>query len=233
MYAAEGRGVPANASLTADQEVRRQALARLAAEDWKSGVTLWQSQARAAGFPTELALLAHAYAELGDSAALPLVAALRPFQPTEAEAIRGILLWHQRKPAEAAGALAGALRRLRSDPWPSRDLMSKAMTDAVMLAEFHRELRPDLLDSIERPFVAEYADELRRRCACMIGTRVSPQVAVGMLESFEPHVPWTRPFLQLRQRQYAAVNHPLAPQAALDLTEFTKRAAGEGMRGER
>ena len=74
-----------------------------------------------------------------------------------------------------------------------------------------------------REFV-EYADEQRRSYACMIAAMLSPKQAVGFLESFEPHVPWSRVFLQLRQRQYAAVSHPLAAQAALDLAEFTQRA---------
>jgi hypothetical protein len=55
---------------------------------------------------------------------------------------------------------------------------------------------------------------------------LSHKAAVRLIESFEPHVPWTRVFLQLRQRQYAAVNHPLAAQAALDLADFAKRAVG-------
>ena len=65
----------------------------------------------------ELAVIAHLYAESGDSRGEPLIEQLRRQLPAEAEALRGILAWRQGNYAESGRRLAAALRQLQNDPW--------------------------------------------------------------------------------------------------------------------
>ncbi len=50
---------------------------------------------------TELAVIAHLYAESGSSKAEPLIAQLRGHLPAEAEALGGILAWKQGRVSES------------------------------------------------------------------------------------------------------------------------------------
>jgi len=76
----------------------------------------WESQSRQAARPTEMSLLALAYAELGDEKAAVLIDRLRSFNKVEAELIRGILLFRQSRVHEASETLAQAFVMLREDP---------------------------------------------------------------------------------------------------------------------
>ncbi len=76
---------------------------------------------------TELAVIAHLYAESGSSKAEPLIDQLGNDMPTEAEALRGILAWRQRKrrrgrPAAGGGAGAIAQRSLGAGAYPREDV---------------------------------------------------------------------------------------------------------------
>jgi MFS family permease len=224
MYAALERTVAADASLAPDQRARWKALERIVVHDWRGAVEAWQSQPRFPSCPTELALLAQAYAQLGDDRALPLVERLQSLEPTEAGAILGILLWRQGQPEASAKALGVAFRRLRIDPWPLEDVISNALNTAVFLAYANPRLALRLLEAIQQPAAADYAYELRGRMACLIGKMLQPAAALPALESFEPYVPWNEPFLKLRRQVYHATGHPLSAQAERDWEEFARMA---------
>jgi hypothetical protein len=220
IYAARGRlDFPAGDGSAADAR-RWQTLALVAQRDWARAVDCWATLEPAS--PTELAMAAWALAERGDPRAEPLVERLRGIQATEADAILGILLWRQRKIEPAAQSLASAFRRLRGDPWPLPDLVTGALEAALLVAHTHRPSAPELFAAMEQPFAADYADGLRRRIACRTAALFGHAAAVREIESFEPHVPWTRSFLKLRQQEYAAVGHPLAARAAADFAEFAR-----------
>jgi spermidine synthase len=226
LYAARGRAVlPASDTSAADAR-RCQALAFVAQRNWAQAIDCWQTMEPAS--PTELALVAWALAERGDPRGAPLVERLRSVQPTEADAIQGILLWRQRKMEPAAQSLASAFRRLRADPWPWPELMAGALEAALLVSHADPRLAPELFAAMEQPFAQDYADGLRRRIACRTAALFQHAAAVRSIESFEPRVPWTRSFLKLRQQEYAAVGHPLAAQAARDFAEFTRQ---EDVRG--
>jgi predicted membrane-bound spermidine synthase len=225
MYALRGRlNVPA-ADASPSEQGRCEALAAVAKRDFSRAIELWQS--REPQTPTELAFIAWALAELGDGRAEPLVKRLQAYQPTEADAVTGILQWRQRKVDASAEALARAFRRLRTDPWPLPEIMTHAMETSLLVAATNRALAPALFAALEQPFAVDYADGLRRRIACRMAAMFQRETAVRCLEAFEPDVPWTRSFLKLRQQQYAAAGHQLAQQAGRDIDDFARQATKE------
>ena len=87
----------------------------------------WEGLPHAAPCLTELAVIAHLYAESGSSKAEPLIEQLGQHLPTEAEALRGILAWRQGKvgrvrAATGGGAAAVAQRSLAAGTHPREDL---------------------------------------------------------------------------------------------------------------
>jgi hypothetical protein len=164
--------------------------------------------------------LALAYATKGNIKAKALAKQLRSFNPREADMISGILLAGQGKNREASRMLATAFVGLRKDPWPIVGLARHALAAATELARNDSHCARELLEALKEPFLVDYADDDRRWTACSIATRISPQVALPWIESYEPHIPWELSFLTLRDRVYAITRHALAAQAQADLACF-------------
>ena len=185
----------------------------------------WESIPKAAPCLTELAVIAHLYAEAGNSKAEPLIEQLGNHLPTEAEALRGILAWRQHFFRESGERLATALRRLRSDPWILEHICVKTFSAAIGVAREDPGQAPKLLEAFSEPFAADYLDESRRATACVIAEGLGSATVAQFVESFEPHVPWSERFLTYRQQMYRAAGHRLAAQADRDLQEFVRCAA--------
>ena len=103
--------------LTASEGADDVVLERYVAKDARGMLFAWEALPHPAPCLTELAVIAHLYAESGNTKAAPLIEQLGRHLPAEAESLRGILAWRQGKVGESAERLATALRRLRSDPW--------------------------------------------------------------------------------------------------------------------
>jgi predicted membrane-bound spermidine synthase len=207
------------------EEIHDRVLERYVAKDARGMLAAWESIPKAAPCLTELAVIAHLYAEAGNSKAEPLIEQLGHHLPTEAEALRGILAWRQRKFGESGERLATALKRLRSDPWVLEHIRVKTFDAAVGVAKADPKQAPRLLEALHEPFAARYADENRRATACVIAEQLGPAAVVQFVESFEPHVPWSERFLAYRQKAYRKAGHRLADQADRDLQEFVRCAA--------
>ena len=96
-----------------------QVLRRCQAADFPGMLTAWESLPHSTTCLTELTIIALAYSFAGNDKAEPLIEQIRPHQPTEAEALRGILLLKQKKLPEAGPQLAALpFQRLHDDPWP-------------------------------------------------------------------------------------------------------------------
>jgi hypothetical protein len=201
-------------------------LERYVARDARGMLSAWEALPPSAPCLTELAVIAHLYAEAGSSKAEPLIEQLGNRLPAEAEALRGILAWRQQKPGEAGERLATALRRLRSDPWMLEHIRAKTFDAAIGLAKADPGQAAKLLQAFGEPFAACYADESRRGSACVIAEGLGPAAVAQFVESFEPHVPWTKQFLTYRRQVYRDAGHRLAAQADRDLQEFDRCAAG-------
>ena len=211
--------------LTASEGADDVVLERYVAKDARGMLFAWEALPHPAPCLTELAVIAHLYAESGNTKAAPLIEQLGRHLPAEAESLRGILAWRQGKVGESAERLATALRRLRSDPWLLEHIRAKTFSAAVNVAKAAPNEAPKLLEAFEKSFAAQYADENRRATACAIAERLGPAAVTRFVESFEPHVPWSERFLTYRLQAYRDAGHRLEGQADRDLREFVRCAA--------
>jgi predicted membrane-bound spermidine synthase len=199
---------------------RRRAFLRWQARDFAAVVSQWESQSRQPVLPTETALLAFAYAQIGNAKAEALIERLRSHNPREAALILGILRVRQGRRREATEALVRGFTDMRTDPWVLLPVIQRAVLAACEVVQKEPVYAPELLDSLKEPFPVTYADDVRRGAGCFIASTISPQAAVPWLESFEPHVPWDHAFLEARANTYKATGHPLAARAAADVELF-------------
>lgn len=225
MYAESKSGVPHEPALAADEDLRRQAMARLVNEQWREGLACWMAQPEEPCCPTEQAWLALGYAHLGDDRARPLIDALSFFEPTEAQALRGILLFNQKRLPESARALGEAFCLARGDPWTLPYIFSDALDCSMFVGRTDPRLAAELYLALQKPFALSCLDVSRRHIACWLAAHCQPVAAAEMIESFEPNIIWTRGFLELRCKVYTATKRPLAAAAARDLEEFDGRTA--------
>jgi hypothetical protein len=201
----------------------RSVFARIyAAGEFGNAAASWDQERWSPSSSRQIATLAHALAVTGDERALEMVERLRALQPTEADAITGILRSRQRRAADAAPLIVRALQRYRDDPWPLSGVMESALSVAPELAEdpAHAEA---VLDALSQPYAAYQLEEVRRlayvvaawrsgRC----GTRT-----VGALSALEPHALWVKPILEMRALCYRDAGlFDLAERARLDLAAF-------------
>jgi len=198
-------------------------LERYIARDARGMLAAWENSPISPPCLTELAVIAHLYAETGSSKAAPLIEELRRHLPTEAEALSGILAWRQTRTSQSADLLAAALRRLRSEPWVLEHIRAKAFDAAISVAKADPRQASKLLEALEEPFAAHYADEKRRATASVVAES-APATVAQFVESFEPYVPWTKEFLVYRQQAYRSAGHRLADRADRDLKEFVRAA---------
>jgi len=199
-------------------------LERYVAKDAPGMLLVWEILPHGPPCLTELAVIAHLYAETGSSKAEPLIAQLAEHLPAEAESLRGILAWKQRKVGQAGERLAAALRRLRDDPWMLEHLRMKAFDAAIAVAKADPTQAPKLLQAMGESFAVDYADENRRLYASVVAEQIGPATVAQFVESFEPYIPWTEQFLTYRRRAYRDAAHRLAAQADRDLQEFVRCA---------
>src|SRR5262249_27609274 len=150
----------------------------------------WAQQPRAPAGPTELAMMADAEADTGSEAALPLIDALRAYQPTEADTMLGALRLRQGRIEEAADAIARALRAFQTDPWAQTAFKLRALALATEAAERQVTTAPRLYDALTQPFAVRAVDDARRMTAAYM-TRVLPfpGACVVALHAIDPHLP--------------------------------------------
>jgi hypothetical protein len=85
----------------------------------------------------------------------------------------------------------------------------------------------ELLQALQEPFAALYADDQRREAAYLVASQVSPQDTVPLVESYEPNVPWELSFLELRADVYRKTRQRLAGRAQSDLALFLRNEAAQ------
>jgi len=200
-------------------------LERYVARDAWGTLNAWEALPQSASCLTELAVVAHLYAEAGNSKAEPLIERLRDRMPTEAELLGAILAYKQRKTGESGERLATALRRFRTDPWVLEHILTKSFDAAITVAKSDPAQAPKLVQAFAEPFPVYCADENRRATAGVIAEQLSPAAAAQFVESFEPHVPWSKRFLTYRLKAYEKAGRPGTAQARQDLQEFVREAA--------
>jgi spermidine synthase len=210
--------IPSGAST--DQVARGHALQRYLDNNYADTVKEWESQPKQAAQPTEMALLALAYAELGNSKAEDLINRLQSFNEVEASLIRGILLSRQGRNQEAFGVFSHAFVALRSNPWPLVEVTEHAFKAAVDISPHSSSEAQKLLRALEQPFAAEYLEAHRKWLGWCIASQFGTKTMLPWIESYEPNVPWTEMFLQRRVQAYSATRNALQARAESDLKLF-------------
>jgi spermidine synthase len=211
--------------LTLEPAVGDKILVRYIAKDAWGTLYAWEAQPPSAPCLTELAVVAHLYAESGNNKAEPLIERLRDRMPAEAELLGGILAYKQQRTSEAGERLATALRRFRTDPWVLEHIMVKSFDAAVNVARADPGQAPKLLQAFAEPFPVYCADENRRATAGVIAEQLSPATVAQCVASFEPHVPWSKRFLTYRLKAYENAGDTRAVRARQDLDAFVRNTA--------
>ena len=204
---------------------RISALSAFAAGDVKGALREWRAQSHEPSGPTELWVVANAYASAGDDGALRYADSLMGEEPVEALLVAGRLRMRQGRAGEAAVHLEEAFARARSFPWSMESAMTSGLALAVDVARAEPKTASGLLDALSVPFAVLAVDDVRKRSAVEIASVSPPGPAcVTALEALEPWVPWDEASLERRARCYAGAQHSLAAAAESDLREFRRLA---------
>ena len=195
------------------------------AGDYAGALASWRASPWQPVNTLDNAMLGHVLALQGDDAALTYIDPLRPWQPAEADALTGILLYRKGSFGGAATLLSNALTRYREDPWPLLRIMESAITTMTEVAR-DPQSADKVLDALSRSYSAYLLEAPRGRAylAAAWEARKCGPATLTTLREFEPNVPWTASVLQMRVVCYGAAGlQAQAAQAQEDLRRF-----GEG-----
>lgn len=201
----------------------RNAFARIySAGEFGNAAASWDQERWLPASSRQLATLAHSLAVAGDERAMAMAERLREWQPTEADAIAGVLRARQQRFGEAAPLIVRALERYRDDPWPLSGVMESALSIAPDLAA-DPAYAEAVLDALSRPYAAYQLEEVRRLAYVAAAWR-SGRCGVrtlGALTAMEPNALWVKPILEMRALCYrTAALTDLAERARRELEEF-------------
>jgi len=186
----------------------------------------WRARQRDVGDLNDLRLVAECLADARSDDAIRYIDQLRETAPIDADAILAHLLLQRGEFDQATEVLENVFRRLRTDPWQSRELTQRTLTTAQRVAVWAPSDVPArrLYQALSSSFSVYNSDENRRIQLLDIAVRIEKarfgEYTLRAIEASEPHVPWHSSFLKLRSACYQAVGSPRADQAARDLKEF-------------
>jgi len=170
----------------------------------------------------ELVMLAESLADASSEAAASYAEQLRPWQPTDADAVLARLRFRQGKMDEAAVRLERVFISSRTDPWPTVDLISRSLDLAMSLSKTHA-YAARLYYAIDKPFAAGQLEDMRKFDRAMIAKEMEgcgPHT-IAALQALEPWPPWRRDLLDLRVDCYGSAMLPrLRDRARRDLDAF-------------
>ena len=170
--------------------------------------------------------MAEVTAEAGEEQAQQYIDALRAYQPVEADACLGRLRLRQGRHEDALAALESALVRYQTDPWPAPHVVQGALDALLEIAGQRADLQPRVLALLQRELVLGMHHEVRLEEAFVVaGGREHEPGCVSVVAPMEPHVPFTKEWLNFRVLCYAIANNPLILEATADLRRFEARAA--------
>jgi spermidine synthase len=232
-YFATGRARPE--LLNDGERGRLEALSRWANSDFSGALSAWRAaEVSGVNAPTQIErwMLAELLAHAGESSDEARVSELAREEPTLAGALRAVWLARHGRRAQATEVLGVALREYRTDPWPIRAPMARAIDSVMRLtAASDGELAPRWLDALSQPFAVHVNEAARQHAQVRIAWALGPKhrACVDVLSKFEPNVDWTESMLDFRSACYAAHAHPLRERAADDLARFRANAAAQSL----
>ena len=220
-YATSSGELTAPSTLTADQRHRIRAQAELLALNRKAGLSEWNAQGQEPQTLNELSLMAEALADVGDGRAELYVERLRPYQPTEAEALLSRLRFRQSRISEAADLLIASFEHFEQDPWPFARIMSEALNLAIFVASKDKDAGQRIFQVLLKPFAVEALNTRRMITLVNLSRRLDFKATCAQaFKEFEPNVSWDRRFLTWRQNCYELNQSPLLFTASAELREF-------------
>ena len=197
--------------------------------NYKQVVGAWTSQTTGPQDPVENLTFGEAEAEAGSETAMPFIDNLRLASPIEADVLLARLRWKQGKIDEATALLERAFTAYRTDPWPLKVVMDRAIDmAAAMAAQDSTGNAARRLDRVlAEPFSVTLLDQKRLEARALLAEVMEPGPRCGpatlaALHSFEPNVPWRREFLARRADCYAQAQDPRAARAAADLQQYVR-----------
>ena len=223
-HVAVGVALPVPADSSPNLRAERLAWQCYLQGDMRGVLEAWGAHPERAETSTAQAILAHAYAMLGDPRAEAFIEQLRNDQPVEAEALLGLLRYRQGRVDDALTHLTASFIGLRSDPWAMAPIASAAFGLAVELAAQKPEPAEAIYAALREPFALSAFEEQRRACAFLVAQNLPDTVLLESVEAFEPHPIWRKEFLFARARVYQAAAHRLAAPARRDFDLFLKSA---------
>ncbi|MEM1029600.1 MAG: fused MFS/spermidine synthase [Myxococcota bacterium] len=193
-------------------------------EDYPAVIRAWQAQSAAPTTPTELMVMADAFAVEGRREdAAPLIEALTPSLPLEAGLIEARLQWALRRPRAAWRALAPVLVAHRDDPWVDPTLLYRALALVTAVAEIHPDTIPEMRETLAVDFAVSSHRYFREDLLIELAMRAhDPAGCVAAHEPLEPWVPWHDDFLSRRVRCFALAGDDRLDRARADLNRYRR-----------
>jgi hypothetical protein len=196
----------------------------------------WAEQEEPPRDLNELAMVADLDAQAGSDRALPTIAALRVYEPAEADVILATLRFRQGRYEEAATVLESVFEQFRTDPWP----ILRYKKESLAVAESIGDRRPDLATRMVRALATPFALQAVEAERLLIRASLTRSadfkgLCREAIAPLEPNVPWQQEFLQMRQACYAMVGDPRLAAATRDLNEYLAHespALGAGIPSE-
>lgn len=217
--------VPELPGLNGNQQNRRAAMNTYLAKRWREVATIWEQQAKPPEAATELAIVIVSKLANRDPEVVELIEQLRASQPVEADGFAAMWAHYQGDTSAAVQFLRRALLGLREEPWPR--FCGHLCRLAVEIAEAHPQHAPQLYEALREPFALGYRQEEREQAALRVAKLVDQPTLVAHLETYEPHIPWSESFLQMRATAYREAGHPLADRAERELARFLRHKLPE------
>ena len=165
-------------------------------------------------------------ADAGEEGALAHAAALRAWQPIESDVLVARLRWRQNRLDEATTALERAFREYRSNPWPMPLFMYRAieLAQAISRQSSDGACARRLHAALSEPFAVRLWDQVRRAAGYNVALDTLDSALLRQsIESFEPHVPWRRSFLEKRALCYELFGDRRVGRARRELGSFLRR----------
>ncbi len=221
--------VPPSPDWTDGHQQRAEAQTLCRDGKFAEAIEMWGQQSREPSQLTETAILAFAHASLGHTDVVrPLIERLRTVAPNEALGIDAVLQFHAADFEQCERILEQTILGLRDDPWGMDLLVDAVLVLPQQLAQRDRTKAAAMLKHLTQPLAGLKLQERRMGLACNVANLVDATQLARAIEAFEPHVPWTKPFLELRLRAYAKSGHRLVEIAERDLLRFQVNSGAVG-----
>lgn len=214
-----GGEVPADRRESPPHQERAKALRAYLADRYDEAATILRRGGVDVACPIETVVFAHALAEMGEPAPAEVAAAVAAHSPAEAAAIDVIRCSRRRERPQAAVSLDLALERLRTDPWPTGQVL-KSMFRVAGGTVTEPATAATIYEQLAQPLCAYRMENERLMLRYLLAERLGGEYVMQALAPLEPHVPWKGWLLQTRAYVYAEHGHPLADLAQRDLEQF-------------